>query len=82
MLKTILAVALALAPAAPLVPAAFAAPDLHLAQAAPKAKPLTPQRQKMRDCAAKWGEEKSKSGIRGRIAYRKFMSQCLRKTAA
>jgi hypothetical protein len=47
-----------------------------------KAKPLTPQQQKLKDCNAKWTEEKAKSGAKGRTAYRKFLSECLKAPAA
>jgi hypothetical protein len=36
----------------------------------------------MKDCAAKWQEEKAKTGAKGRATYRKFMSDCLKKTPA
>lgn len=42
------------------------------------AKKLTPQQQKMKDCAAKWGEEKKAKNVKGRAAYNKFMSGCLK----
>jgi len=54
---------------------------MRLAQAAPS-KPLTPQRQKMMDCGGKWQDEKAKTGVKGRTAYRKFMSDCLKKAPA
>ncbi|MGE0565755.1 MAG: PsiF family protein [Pseudolabrys sp.] len=41
-------------------------------------KKVTPQQQKMKDCAAKWGEEKKAKSVSGRTAYRKFMSGCLK----
>ena len=43
-------------------------------------KPLTPQQQKMKDCAASWKDEKAKTGAKGRDAYRKYMSGCLKKS--
>jgi hypothetical protein len=72
MLKRICAVVLA----AGLV-AASASPAA-LAETAKKE--LTPQQQKMKDCAAKWSDEKAKIGAKGRTAYSKFMSGCLKKT--
>lgn len=42
-----------------------------------QAKPVTPQQQKMKDCAAKWKDEKAKTGAKGRDAYRTFMHGCL-----
>ena len=47
-----------------------------------KAKPLTQQQQKMKDCGAKWTEEKAKTGVKGRTAYRKFMKDCLKNPPA
>jgi len=61
--------------------AAVAAAFLAVA-AAPTAsaeeKATTPQQQKMKDCAAKWKDEKAKTGAKGRDAYRTFMSGCLK----
>src|SRR5262249_14500346 len=42
---------------------------------------MTPQQQKMKDCG-KWQDEKSKTGAKGRTAYRKFMGECLKKAPA
>lgn len=47
-----------------------------MANAQDKATP--PQQQKMKDCAAKWKDEKAKTGTKGREAYRTFMSGCLK----
>lgn len=45
----------------------------------PKAKkPLTAQQQKMKDCGAKWQEEKKAKGVKGREAWNKFRSDCLK----
>jgi psiF repeat len=41
-------------------------------------KKTTPQQQKMKDCAAKWKDEKAKTGAKGREAYRTYMSGCLK----
>jgi hypothetical protein len=41
-------------------------------------KPLSPQQQKMKDCAAKWKEEKAKTNVKGREAYRTFMGSCMK----
>jgi len=41
-------------------------------------KTITPQQQKMKDCAAKWKDEKAKTDAKGREAYSKFMSGCLK----
>jgi hypothetical protein len=47
-------------------------------EAKTEAKKLTPQQQKMKDCAAKWQDEKKAKKVSGRDAYRKFMSGCLK----
>jgi hypothetical protein len=39
---------------------------------------MTPQRQKMKDCAAKWKEEKAQKNVSGKNAYRAFMKDCLK----
>ncbi len=81
MLKSVLAAALAAGLVVALVPPTLAASQMRLAEAAaPKA--LTPQQQKMKDCGAKWKEEKANTGAKGGTAYRKFMSECLKKTPA
>ncbi len=41
-------------------------------------KELTPQQQKMKDCAVKWGDEKKAKKVSGRKAYNEFMSGCLK----
>jgi hypothetical protein len=38
----------------------------------------TPQQQKMKDCAAKWKQEKATKHVSGRDAYRAFMKECLK----
>ena len=80
-MRTVLAAVLAAGLVAALLPPAFAMPSLRVAEAAAP-KQLTPQQQKMKDCAAKWQEEKAKTGAKGRPAYRKFMSDCLKKAPA
>jgi hypothetical protein len=45
-------------------------------------KPLAPQQQKMKDCAVKWKEEKAKTNVKGREAYRTFLSSCMKAPAA
>jgi hypothetical protein len=42
------------------------------------AKATTPQRQKMKDCSAKWKDEKAQKHVSGRDAYRAFMKECLK----
>lgn len=45
----------------------------------PKKKELTPQQQKMKDCAVKWNEAKKQdSNLKGRKAYNAFTSKCLK----
>jgi hypothetical protein len=44
----------------------------------PEKKPLTAQQQKMKDCAVKWKEEKAKTGVKGREAYRTFLGSCMK----
>src|SRR4029079_1278302 len=44
-------------------------------------KKLTPQQQKMKDCAGKWKEEKATKKVSGRAAYRTFMRGCLKGSA-
>jgi hypothetical protein len=41
-------------------------------------KKLSTQQQKMKDCGAKWKEEKATKNVKGQEAYRKFMSGCLK----
>ena len=74
--------------------ALVAAPLAALAQDAPKViaakadtaddakaaakRPLTAQQLKLKDCGAKWQEEKKSKGVKGRDAWNKFRSDCLR----
>jgi hypothetical protein len=77
MLKYVLA-SVVMAGLAASVPPGVAATNSKLAEdATPKT--VSPQQQKMQDCAAKWKEEKTNSGTKGRVAYNKFMSACLKK---
>ena len=58
-----------------------AAPALTSAATAKKEetkKELTPQQQKMKDCSAKWGEEKKAKKVSGKKAHDEFMSTCLK----
>jgi hypothetical protein len=64
-----------------LIAAALAIAFLAVSAGAPtiaEEKKLTSQQQKMKDCAAKWKEEKAKNNVKGRDAYNKFMSGCLK----
>lgn len=84
MLKRLLVAATAVALIAAPVASAYAqaAATAEKPKAEKKAaKPLTPQQQKMKDCAGKWKEEKSAKNVSGRTAYNKFMSGCLKGTA-
>ena len=46
--------------------------------AATAEKKLSPQQQKMKDCAGKWGDYKKEKNVKGRAEYRKFMGSCLK----
>jgi psiF repeat-containing protein len=93
MVRTVLGIALAGSLAVALALPAFAEAQIRLAEAATKdttkdtakakdkAKPPTAQQQKMKDCNAKWTEEKANTGAKGRTAYRKFLSECLKAPA-
>ena len=65
------------AAAAALLIATATAPTSAWAEMATK-KPLTPQQQKMKDCSAKWKEEKAAKKVSGRKAHNEFMSSCLK----
>jgi hypothetical protein len=80
MSRTVMAAALAAGLVAALAAPGFAAAQISVAQAAAAPKQLTPQQQRMKDCAAKWQDEKAKTGAKGRTVYRKFMGDCLKKT--
>jgi acetolactate synthase regulatory subunit len=47
-------------------------------QADKPTKQLSQQQQKMKDCAAKWKDEKAKTNVKGREAYRTFMGSCMK----
>jgi UDP-N-acetylglucosamine enolpyruvyl transferase len=58
---------------------AFVAANLAVpVQAQEGKKTMTPQRQKMKDCGAKWKEEKAQKNVSGKNAYRAFMKDCLK----
>ena len=65
------------AAAAALLIATATAPTSAWADMAPKT-PLTPQQQKMKDCSAKWKDEKAAKKVSGRKAHNEFMSSCLK----
>jgi Ni/Co efflux regulator RcnB len=49
------------------------------AKAEAKAKrPLTAQQQKLKDCGAKWQEEKKTKGVKGLEAWNKFRGDCMK----
>lgn len=85
MLKSVLAavVAAAFVTAVPLA-AAQAQSTQTQSTAKPKTetktttKKLTPQQQKMKDCSAKWQDEKKAKKVSGKTAHNKFMSTCLK----
>ena len=52
--------------------------DASKGEGAKGATAMTPQRQKMKDCAAKWKDEKAQKHVSGRDAYRAFMKECLK----
>jgi hypothetical protein len=83
MLKIVLAAAMATALITAPVASAYAQAATAKTEKKPKkvAKPLTPQQQKMKDCAGKWKEEKAAKKVSGRAAYNKFMSGCLKGSA-
>ena len=62
--------------AAALLVLVAAAPTAAIAATAKKE--LTPQQQKMKDCSAKWGEEKKTKKVSGKKAHDEFMSTCLK----
>ena len=69
------------APATQTAPAKPVAKPDAKAAAKPDAKPkkeLTAQQQKMKDCSAKWQDEKKTKNVKGREAHRKFLSTCLK----
>jgi hypothetical protein len=81
MLKYLLAAAVACAliavPAAPSF--AQTATDKTEKKAAKKpSKKQSAQQQKMKDCAAKWGDYKKEKKVQGRTEHRKFMGECLK----
>jgi hypothetical protein len=42
------------------------------------ARSLAAKRQKLRDCGAKWQDEKKAKGLTGKAAYLKFVSVCMK----
>jgi hypothetical protein len=41
-------------------------------------RPLTAQQLKMKDCGAKWQDEKKTKGVKGRDAWNAFRSECMK----
>ena len=80
MLKHLFAAAVACAlvtgPAAP----SFAQTATEKTEKAAKkpSKKQSAQQQKMKDCAAKWGDYKKEKNVKGRTEHRKFMGECLK----
>ena len=54
----------------------MARPDASMEKAG-GAKSLAAKRQKLRDCGAKWQDEKKAKGLTGKAAYLKFLSACI-----
>ena len=80
-LTAAVAAAFLLGTAAPTVTFAAAAKKEETKQETKKEatkKELSPQQKKMKDCAAKWGDEKKAKKVSGRKAYNEFMSGCLK----
>jgi len=71
MRKYLLVAAACLALGAVAVPVSVEAQDTG-------AKAASPRGQKMKDCAAKWKDEKAQKNVSGRAAYRAFMKECLK----
>ena len=58
---------------------ATTAESTDTAQAETKAKrPLTAQQLKMKECGAKWQEEKKAKGVKGLEAWNRFRSDCMK----
>jgi hypothetical protein len=58
-----------------------ARPDVRIDPATEKAggtRSIAVKRQRLRDCGAKWQDEKKAKGLTGKAAYLKFLSACLR----
>ena len=70
------ATALAIAFVAATAPGLAQTPDA----AEKPAKKLSTQQQKMKECGAKWKDEKAAKNVKGREAYRNFISGCLKKS--
>jgi hypothetical protein len=61
------------------VKVAAKADNIDDAKAEAKAKrPLTAQQLKLKDCGAKWQEEKKAKGVKGLDAWNKFRSDCMK----
>ena len=75
------AFALIAAPAAPSFAQATTTEKTEKKAAKKPSEKQSAQQQKMKDCAAGWKDEKAKTGAKGRDAYKKFMSECLKKQA-
>jgi psiF repeat-containing protein len=82
MLKYLLAGAVAFALiAAPVAPSFAQATTTEKTEKKAAKKPSakqSAQQQKMKDCAAKWGDHKKEKKVSGRTEHRKFMSECLK----
>lgn len=71
----------ALAQGAPKAEARVAAKPESADDTKPETKakrPLTAQQLKMKECGAKWKEEKEAKGVKGLEAWNKFRSECMK----
>jgi hypothetical protein len=68
----------ALAQNAPKTEVQTAAAKPETAAEAKAKRPLTAQQLKMKDCGAKWQEEKKTKGVKGLDAWNAFRSECMK----
>jgi hypothetical protein len=68
----------ALAQDAPKAEASTAAAKSENADETKAKRPLTAQQLKMKDCGAKWQDEKKAKGVKGLEAWTKFRSECMK----
>ena len=68
----------ALAQDAPKAETRTAAAKSDSADEAKAKRPLTAQQLKMKDCGARWQDEKKAKGVKGRDAWMAFRSECMK----
>ena len=78
LLDSLLAAVVAAEPQAALAQDARQAPKSENADGAKAARPLTAQQLKLKECGAKWQEEKKAKGVKGREAWNAFRTECLK----